>query len=82
MTNRSESTRSRAQDAAAGQPRNGVGRRERRLARFQGVCRQRVRGQTPDPHPSAPSAGTVYLNSRDSRKQTLSSAGRKFRGFW
>src|SRR6266545_8012374 len=65
MTNRSESTRSRAQDAGAGQPPHGVRRRERRVARSQ-VCgfRQRVRGvATPDPHPSAPSAGPIYLNS-------------------
>jgi hypothetical protein len=37
MTNRSESTRPRAQDAGAGQPRCGVRRRERRVARSQGV---------------------------------------------
>ena len=64
MTNRSESTRSRAQDAGAGQARDGVRRRERRIARSQVWDSARGSGvATPDPHPSAPSAGTVYLNS-------------------
>src|SRR2546422_3448299 len=64
MTNRSESTRSRAQDAGAGQVRDGVRRRERRIARSQVWDSARGSGvATPDPHPSAPSAGPVYLNS-------------------
>jgi len=54
----------RAQAAGAGQSRAGVRRRERRVARSHRVIRQRVRGgQTPNPHPSAPSAGPLYLNS-------------------
>src|SRR5438445_5778048 len=64
MTNRSESTRSRAQDAGAGQVRDGVRRRERRIARSQVWDSARGSGvATPDPHPSAPSAGPVYLNT-------------------
>ena len=65
MIKHSESTRSRAQDARAGQPPDGMRRRERRIARSQVWVRQRARGgQTPGPHPVASSAGTVYLNSR------------------
>ncbi len=45
--------------------RTGVRRRERRIARSQTCASARGSGvcETPDPHPSAPSAGTIYLKS-------------------